>query len=168
MKNFTLGLIVAFVLSAGFAYADTVQQIQSPIYKDDIGRSHFLGKGGYSTTRHIQMQEAGAAAINDFAEKQVKEEVKSVVEESKKEAELKVDTKKETNIMDVIQEKESTSVIKKSKATFTPEAKNMDASAPFGRGMTNIPAPKVNDSKTMYTDDIGRLHFFGKANIVKE
>ena len=69
MKNFTLGLIVAFVLSAGFAYADTVQQIQSPIYKDDIGRSHFLGKGGYSTTRHLQMQEAGAAAVNAFAEK---------------------------------------------------------------------------------------------------
>ena len=26
---------------------------------------------------------------------------------------------------------------------------------------------RVNASKTMYTDDLGRLHFFGKGNLVK-
>lgn len=26
----------------------------------------------------------------------------------------------------------------------------------------------VNESKTIYTDDLGRLHFFGKGNIIKE
>ena len=33
---------------------------------------------------------------------------------------------------------------------------------------TNIPSAGVNDSKTIYTDDLGRLHFFGKGNVVKD
>ena len=51
----------------------------------------------------------------------------------------------------------------------------MDASSPYGYGNTNLPDRKVRDaesgvngSKTMYTDDIGRLHFFGKGNIIRE
>jgi hypothetical protein len=44
----------------------------------------------------------------------------------------------------------------------------MDASASFGNGATYLPGAGVNNSKTLYTDDIGRLHFFGKGNIIKE
>lgn len=32
----------------------------------------------------------------------------------------------------------------------------------------DMPPSRVNSSKTMYTDEIGRLHFFRKANIIKE
>lgn len=159
MKQITLGIIALFILSTGIASADTIQQIQSPIYKDDIGRAHFLGKGGYSVTRQIQSEEPATTVIDK------KEEVQ---ENIKKEVEQKIENKKETNILDVIKESEQPSVNKGSKASFTPESKKMDASAPFGRGMTNIPSAKVNDSKTIYTDDIGRLHFFGKNNIIKE
>ena len=45
--------------------------------------------------------------------------------------------------------------------------RKMDASAPFGYGMTNINSG-VNESKTIYTDDLGRLHFFGRANQIRE
>ena len=45
----------------------------------------------------------------------------------------------------------------------------MDASASFGQGATNLsPNSGVNNSKTIYTDDLGRLHFFGKNNIIRE
>ena len=181
-KHLTLGIIATFVFTTGLALADTVtvKQIQSPIYTDDIGRAHFLGKGGYSTTRHIQMGEANAAAINDAANKlttKTTTDVKNKVEETEKDVkkvENKIENKvqenvnkAETNIMDVIKEKPVVPVADKGKATFTSEQRKMDASAPFGYGMTNIPSG-VNESKTMYTDGIGRLHFFGKGNIVKE
>ena len=45
--------------------------------------------------------------------------------------------------------------------------RKLDASAQFGQGMTNLNSG-VNDSKTIYTDDLGRLHFFGRANQIKE
>ena len=158
-KSFIL-LAFTLLISANLVSAETtIQQIQSPIYTDDIGRAHFLGKGGYSVTRQIQSEEPATTVIDK------KEEVQ---ENIKKEVEQKIENKKETNILDVIKESEQPSVNKGSKASFTPESKKMDASAPFGRGMTNIPSAKVNDSKTIYTDDIGRLHFFGKNNIIKE
>lgn len=159
MKKITLGIVALFIISTGFAYADTIQQIQSPIYKDDIGRAHFLGKGGYSVTRQIQPEEVVTKTVVE--DEQIKEDITKNVEQ-------KIENKKETNILDVIKESEQAAVNKNSKASFTPEAKKMDASAPFGKGMTNLPNSKVNDSKTMYTDDIGRLHFFGKGNIIKE
>ena len=59
-------LAMALFVTAGAAMADTViQQTQSPIYTDDIGRSHFLGRGGYSTVRTLQMGEAYSSAVNE-------------------------------------------------------------------------------------------------------
>lgn len=49
-------------------------------------------------------------------------------------------------------------------ATIKPAKKN---DTPYSYGNVYVPA-NVNDSKTIYTDDLGRLHFFGKDNIIKE
>lgn len=155
--------VLSLVFSINIVSADTVTQIQSPIYTDEIGRAHFLGRGGYSSVRHTQMNGMQADFVND-----------AVNNFSKKEKEAKsIEVKKdntansETNIMDVIKEKSSVPVSSKTKATFSSEQRKMDASAPYGYGVTNIPSG-VNNSKTMYTDELGRLHFFGKGNLIKE
>lgn len=175
-QSLVLGFL-SLIITTGVAFADTVQQIQSPIYTDDIGRSHFLGKGGYSTVRHIQMGEANAAAVNEAVNNLSKKDTQTNVENSVNEvkenlqkAEDKVQNavdKTEINILDVIKEKQNVPVSTKAKASFTSEQQKMDTSAPFGKGNTNL-SSGVNESKTLYTDEIGRLHFFGKGNIVKE
>lgn len=143
---YVIGILSAFVLSAGLAFAE----IQSPIYTDGIGREHFLGRGGYSGVRRMQMNEAQANLVND-----------AVNEFSQKE---ETETK---NITDVIKEKEYVPAASH-KSTFSSEKGKWDASRPYGYGSTNLPTSGVNDSKTIYTDDLGRLHFFGKANQIRE
>ncbi len=100
----------------------------------------------YSTNREMNMQGAQAAAVND------------AVNELSKEPEM--------DIMDVIKEKPVVSA-GSHKSTYSFEKGKMDASSFNGQGGTNIPSG-VNDSKTIYRDDLGRLHFFGKGNIIKE
>ena len=145
---YVIGILSAFVLSAGLAFAE----VQSPIYTDGIGREHFLGRGGYSGVRRMQMNEAQANLVND-----------AVNEFSQKEESLQ----KEPNITDVIKEKEYVPAASH-KSTFSSEKGKLDASRPYGYGSTNLPTSGVNDSKTIYTDDLGRLHFFGKANQIRE
>lgn len=72
----------------------------------------------------------------------------------------------EMDIMDVIKEKPVVPA-GSHKSSFSYEKGKMDASSFYGQGGTNLPAG-VNDSKTIYKDDLGRLHFFGKGNIIKE
>jgi hypothetical protein len=167
MKKFSisLGMILGLTLTINTTFAE----IQSPIFTDDIGRSHFLGRGGYSTVRQINMQGVEANAVNDainYHSNKMTKEVESVENEVVKDIE---DTKKslETDITNVIKEKTTVPVSSKGKATYTPEMRKLDASAQFGQGMTNLNSG-VNDSKTIYTDDLGRLHFFGRANQIKE
>ena len=99
-----------------------------------------------------------ADAINEVArdmqkvEKQTKETINQV----------------ETDITKVIKEKPAVPVSAKSKATFSSEDRILDPSASFGRGATYLPSSGINESKTIYTDELGRLHFFGKGNIIKE
>ena len=158
-KRYLVLLAVATIISTGVATANTtIQQIQSPIYTDDIGRSHFLGRGGYSSVRHIDMGAAQADAINEVSRdmQKVQKEVKETMSEV------------ETDITKVIKERENVPVSSKTKASFTAEDRKMDASASFGNGATFLPSSGVNESKTIYTDDIGRLHFFGKGNLIKE
>ena len=158
-KKYLALLAISFLISASGAYAETtIQQIQSPIYTDDIGRSHFLGRGGYSSVRHIDMGAAQADAINEVSRdmhkvhKEVKENINEV----------------ETDITNVIKEKTEVPVSSRTKASFSAEERKMDASASFGQGATFLPSSGVNESKTIYTDDLGRLHFFGKENIIRE
>ena len=151
LRKIILGTSLVIFTTTGFAFAE----IQSPIYTDDIGRSHFLGKGGYSAVRQNQMNAVQSDFVND-----------AVNNFSQKESQIK-ETVEETDITKVIQEKPTIPVSSKNKATFTTEQRKMDATAPYGYGMTNIPAG-VNESKTLYTDELGRLHFFGKDNKFKE
>ena len=158
-KRYLVLLAVATIISTGVATANTtIQQIQSPIYTDDIGRSHLLGRGGYSSVRHIDMGAAQADAINEVSKdmQRVQKEVKETMSEV------------ETDITKVIKERENVPVSSKTKASFTAEDRKMDASASFGHGATYLPSSGVNESKTIYTDDLGRLHFFGKGNLIKE
>jgi len=171
MSNKSLVLtLLALVFSAGVVMANTtVQQIQSPIYTDDIGRSHFLGRGGYSSVRHIDMGAAQADAINEVSRdmQKAEKEIKDSINTAKAEVENTINTV-ETDITNVIKERPTVPVSSKTKASFTAEDRKMDASASFGRGATYLPSSGVNESKTMYTDDLGRLHFFGKGNLIKE
>ena len=64
-KKYLLALILGFAITTSTVLAE----IQSPIYTDDIGRSHFLGRGGYSTVRQLQMQETQANFVNDAVNK---------------------------------------------------------------------------------------------------
>jgi len=170
-KYFLVSLFVLFTISATSVNADnvTVQQIQSPIYTDDIGRSHFLGKGGYSSVRKIDMggtyNDMVNSAVNDLSRKEteVKENIEQNIEKAQKEVQ-----NVETDITKVIQEKTEVPVSNNAKATFSAEQSKMDATAPFGKGATFLPSSGVNESKTMYTDELGRLHFFGKANKFKD
>lgn len=158
-KKYAFLLSLAIILSTCIAMADnTIQQIQSPIYTDDIGRSHFLGKGGYSSVRHIDMGAAQADAINEVSRNMQK------VEQKTKETINNV----ETDITKVIKERNDVPVSSKTKASFTTDERKMDPSASFGQGATYLPSSGVNESKTIYTDDLGRLHFFGKGNLIKE
>ena len=153
-KKFLILLAMSVIVSANVANAETtIQQIQSPIYTDDIGRSHFLGRGGYSSVRHIEMGGAYTDAVNEVANETKKPELKEA---------------EDVNITDVVKERPEVPVSSKTKATFSAQNRTMDPSASFGQGATYIPNSGVNESKTIYTDDLGRLHFFGKGNLIKE
>lgn len=147
--------LLAIILGLFISAPSVLAEVQSPIYTDDIGRSHFLGRGGYSSVRQIQMGEAQADFVNDAVSK---------YSNPKKTEE--VENKVETDITRVIKEKPETPASRK-KATFTAEKRQMDPSAPYGYGNTYIPSG-VNESKTLYTDELGRLHFFGKSNKITE
>ena len=152
-KNF-LAISLVTLMTMTTAMADNT------IYTDDLGRMHFMGKGGYSGVRQLQMGEMQAGAVNDAIEKH---SVKT--EEIKKEITETVE-KAETDITSVIKEKPSTTPAAY-KSTYSYQKGGMDASNPYGYAGTSIPA-SVNDSKTIYTDGLGRLHFFGKGNIIKD
>lgn len=149
----SLGIIATILLTTGISVAD----VQSPIYTDDVGRSHFLGRGGYSTTRQVQMDATQADIVNQTVNELSKNNETSVI-----------NNPTEKKITDVIKEKDVVPASSRSKMTITPEQRRMDASAPYGYGMTDIRPAGVNESKTIYTDDIGRLHFFGRANQFKD
>lgn len=155
-KKYCILSVIAILLSTSIVMAETtIQQIQSPIYTDDIGRSHFLGRGGYSSVRSLQMGESYNSVINEVGQnaKQVDDTIKENVE---------------TDITNVIKERNDVPVASKTKASFSTQERQMDPSASFGQGATYLPTSGVNESKTIYTDDIGRLHFFGKGNIIRE
>ena len=159
-KCFLLLAIVMIGISSAAIAETSIQQIQSPIYTDDIGRSHFLGRGGYSAVRHTQMNQVQADFVND-----------AVNDFSNKKQSAQADSNKKTdepNITDVIKERKDIPVSSKTKASFSSEGSKMDPSATFGKGATYLPTSGVNESKTIYTDDLGRLHFFGKGNLIKE
>lgn len=174
-----LGLIISFN-SVVFA---EIFETQSPIYTDGMGRMHFMGKGGYSSVRSMQMGETYSNAVNDAVNQYTKpqSEASKRVEEIKKQSQedfefSKNEIKKEINEIKQYKndEPDITKVIKESpnnkassyKSSYTSTKEPLDATYHKGYS-TNIPSG-VNNSKTIYTDDLGRIHFFGKANQIKE
>ncbi len=103
----------------------------------------------FGANRQMNMQGAQAAATNN------------AVNELSKKGDAEMD------IMDVIKEKPVVPA-GSHKSSFSSEKGKMDATNFGGFGGTNIPDRGVNESKTIYTDDLGRLHFFGKGNLIKE
>lgn len=135
-------------ISAGSVDNNTIM-IQNPVYVDDIGRSHFLSRGGYSRVRKLQNGQAYNDTINDASEK-FNDEAKTV----------QVNTY-EKKVSNVIGEPEEDAFSFGSTSSYYEKVKNhYDTSSDYPSG--------VNASKTIYTDGIGRQHFFGKANIIKK
>lgn len=167
MNKCFMSLILALSISASVSVS-----ANDIIYTDDIGRMHFMGRGGYSGVRNLQMGEMQSNAINDAAIniQKTQKEVEQNLSEAEQNYKNEINAKRERNITDVIKDNSNVPVSSKGKANFTSEQRKMDASSPYGMGNTNIPnATKgVNDAKTIYTDDLGRLHFFGKGNVVKD
>lgn len=52
------------------------------------------------------------------------------------------------------------------KSNYSYKKGDIDATGIYGYG--ELPVSGVNESKTIYTDDMGRLHFFGKGSEIKE
>ncbi len=97
--------------------------------------------------RQMNMQSAEAAAINNAVNDL----------SNQKDAEI--------DIMDVIKEKP---VVPAGTHKSSYSATTKGQKDPSGFGGTYLHESGVNDSKTIYKDDIGRLHFFGKGNVTKE
>ena len=162
-KKTFISMSAVLILSASAALAS---EVQSPIYTDDIGRMHFMGKGGYSNVRQLQMGEMQAGAVDDAVIK-YSNDTKKVIDKTVEEAKAEVQTvQTELDITNVIKEKPVVPAAAH-KSSFLYQKGGMDASNPHGFAGTNIPSG-VNDSKTIYKDDLGRLHFFGKANQIRE
>ena len=112
------------------------------------------GETNYSSTnRNMRMEAAGSSAVND-----------AMMEFTEKKEDAGVS---EPKVTDVIKEQKPIVPAASFKSTYTSTKESRDPSSPYGMGATNIPSG-VNDSKTIYTDGLGRLHFFGKANQIRE
>ena len=84
MSKYLLASLLGFVIATSSALAE----VQSPIYTDDIGRAHFLGRGGYSSVRSVQMGEAYSGAVNEAVDKysNAKSELEAQARQAKEDA----------------------------------------------------------------------------------
>lgn len=156
-------LFISLGFLAVFSASTICAMAHSTIYVDEIGRLHFLGKDPGSKANYTQQmgnfnnpEQKDLTNIiykNEQNQEQAVKNIENTVDETKKQAEeTKVNSVEHTN---------------KSKGSFTFSKGSMDASNPYTYGNTNIERG-VNNSKTIYTDDLGRKHFFNKANQIKE
>ena len=103
--------------------------------------------GGYSGVRQIENQAQYTDAVNSYNDK-IEDAVK---EEKADKAETgKTYTTKEKNISNVV---------------GNPKAHPTDKDYDYNPYIES--SSGVNGTKTIYTDHLGRLHFFGKENKVK-
>ena len=106
--------------------------------------SDALFGGGYSGVRQIENQAQYADAVNSYGDK-----INATAKETAKEAK-KTYTETEKNISNVV-----------GNPYANPTDKDYDYNPYVGADSG------VNDTKTIYTDGLGRMHFFGKNNRVK-
>lgn len=160
------------------------------IYTDDLGRMHFLGRGGYSSVRKIQMDEAQAGVVNDAVNKYSAPSEESVFKpldsESSKEVPAAIQQKEEAvppadaqiqppvkeeataapALRDAIQEKQTVNKAKH-KSSFTFKKGTMDASNPYSYGSTNIP-DKTRYEKDKEDFEAQKARFFGEPGMYRE
>ena len=170
MKKYfiALGLVIAAVYSMSAAFAEDV------IYTDDLGRMHFLGRGGYSSVRKIQMDEVQSNVVNDAVNKYSNEEdsvfkplnpesgeVPASVQETAPASDVQpaADEKQIPELKDVIKEKPTVNS-SKHKSSFTFKKGTMDASNPYSYGSTNIP-DKTRYEKDKEDFEAQKARFFG-------
>ena len=134
--------------------------------------------GGWDVKRENAKRSSGHYDTKQEAMDKINE-VNTTVQKAEEQAEKTVEDMKSFTSNEATKYQDAdidiTSVIKEKpvvpasshKSSFSYEKGKMDASLHGGYGGTAIPSG-VNDSKTMYRDDLGRLHFFGKGNIIKE
>lgn len=144
----TLG-IAAFVLSTGIASADMAFRTHSDAYHPMFGTG--IG-GGFGGIHNVDTGVVNAAAVQETAKEWSKN-----------------DNNTES---DVVIKTESKKV-----PEFVPTSTNLGEGEGFAYekgkdgyvyGYATGGKQGVNDTKTMYTDGIGRIHFFGKKNKVSE
>ncbi len=180
-KSFIIfGLVAMMSCSISSVFAEDV------IYTDDLGRMHFLGRGGYSSVRKIQMDEAQAGVVNDAVNKYSAPEEESVFKpldsdssgevpaavqqkEPVSPADAQVQppaTEEASALRDVIKEKQT--VNKSShKSSFTFKKGTMDASNPYSYGSTNIP-DKTRYEKDKEDFETQKARFFGEQGIYQK
>jgi len=107
--------------------------------------SDALFGGGYSGVRQIENQAQYSDAIKDYGNK-----IDETAKEAKRSAK-KTYTETEKNISNVV-----------GNPYANPTDKDYDYNPYVGADSG------VNNTKTIYTDDLGRMHFFGKANRFKD
>lgn len=149
----------------GLTSAFMAQAMAEPtIYTDGIGRLHFLGKDPGSAKR------LDAAEANKFANPAQMEFTNTIYKGTQTAESETVTTQTVSNDSDAADKAEtkvSTKRENKSKGAFTFNKGAMDASDPYTYGNTNISTPAVENktnNKKIYTDELGREHFFGKTN----
>lgn len=152
MKRF---LLLSFLL-IGFVATTGIVMAHSTIYVDEIGRLHFLGKDPGSKANYAQ-------EIGNFDNPSQKD-LTNIIYKNPEQT-----TKDEQPVNNEVNKKNNTdNSIKESKAksTYTYKKGSIDPSNPYSYGNTNIDAG-VNETKSIYTDEIGRQHFLGKDNVKK-
>ena len=145
-KSLIFAVAALFVLTTSTAMADFNYHTQSPLYTNQLGSDSFLGVGGYSRNHDNGTGETSAKAVNKTAKDWAKED------------------KAEEDV--VIKKSEPDSVRK-----FVPTSSSENGyayeqdDAGFIYGYAEGGQQGVNETKTIYTDGVGRLHFFGKGSM---
>ena len=142
-KRSLLFLVVATAMTISCAHASVTFGVDN----SNMGRVP-IGESSYSTNRTLRMERAQSNAVNDAMMEFGQEE------------------NGEKNVTDVVKRSSLETPAPSFKSSFSNTEERTDASGRYGFDAYNPSG--VNDSKTIYTDDLGRLHFFGKANLIKE
>lgn len=142
-KKIAICLTLAMMLSATTVFA------YSTVYTDEIGRHHFLGKDPGSAS-------AQAAAKYENYNNNVQKDVTDVIYKDES-------VNKFNNSLNETKVNTTTSTEDALKGYFNHSKKPVSTSE-FKMPFTSS---GVNDSKTIYTDDIGRMHFFTKDSRVE-
>ena len=145
----SLGILSAIIISTTAAMA------YSTVYTDEIGRHHFLGKDPGSKAAQSQYADLNNSKTKEFNSVNFKDqELNKEYTPSDKFKKSLFNKNEETNA--------NTDNTKPIAEKSAPAKYDYKDKTPFSFDRTRYDRSGVNDSKTIYTDDIGRTHFFTK------